>query len=164
MMKLLLSSKQVDIDLETENNRQTPLLTACLCGNYEIVRMLLLAGAEPNKPNQLNQLPLAVTLFRLVEEPSSFENKKICLMVADLLIKHGADPNWIIDKKRGWSLLHYFCGLKLKMNKQQRRLNRDIIAFLLEHGADARQTTLDDKSCLNLAAQHCNQEEIVLLL
>ena len=46
-------------------------------------------------------------------------------------MKHGADPNWIIDKQQGLSLLHYFCGLKVKMNKGQRQLNREIIVFLL---------------------------------
>ena len=51
--------------------------------------------------------------------------------MADLLVKHGADPNWIIDKQQGLSLLHYFCSLKVKMNKNQRQLNREIIAFLL---------------------------------
>lgn len=71
-MKILLSNKCVDVDLETENNRQTPLITACLMGNYEIVRLLLLYHAEVNKPNLLNQIPLTVILFRLVEEPASF--------------------------------------------------------------------------------------------
>ena len=85
-------------------------------------------------------------------------------MIADLLIKHGADPNWIIDKKRGWSLLHYFCGLKLKMKPQQRKLNKDIISFLLSHGADPRQTTLDDKTCMDLVEKHCNQQEITALM
>ena len=66
-MKILLNNKRVDVDLETENNKQTPLLTACIAGNYEIVRLLLLANAEPNKPNLLNQSPLAAIFFRLVE-------------------------------------------------------------------------------------------------
>ena len=98
-------------------------MTACIAGNYEIVRLLLLANAEPNKPNLLNQSPLAAIFFRLVEEPASFENKKICFLIADMLIKYGADPNWIIDKKKGLSLLHYFCSLKVKMNKAQKQLN-----------------------------------------
>jgi ankyrin repeat protein len=137
----------VDVDLETDNNRQTPLITACLMGNYEIVRLLLLAKAEVNKPNLLNQIPLTVILFRLVEEPASFENKKICFLIADLLIKYGADLNWIIDKKNGFSLLHYFCSLKMKMNKPQKQLNYDIVKYLLERGADYTMLTLGDRSC-----------------
>ena len=112
----------------------------------------------------LNQSPLAAILFRLVEEPASFENKKICLLIAELLVKHGADPNWVIDKKQGLSLLHYFCGLKVKMNKSQKQLNRDIIRFLLEKGADSRQLTLADKSCEDLLESHCNKEELAELL
>lgn len=153
----------MDVDLETENNRQTPLITACLMGNYEIVRLLLLAKAEVNKPNLLNQIPLTVVLFRLVEEPASFENKKICFLIADMLIKHGADLNWIIDKKNGFSLLHYFCSLRMKMNKSQRQLNTDIIRYLLDKGADHRLLTLTDKSCQDLLEGHCNREELLRL-
>ena len=65
-----------------------------------------------------------------------------------MLIKNGADLNWIIDKKTGYSLLHYFCSLRVKMNKAQKQLNYDIIKFLLEKGADCRMTTLNDRTCL----------------
>ena len=41
-------------------------------GNYEIVRFLILAGAEINKPNSLNHNALTSILFRLVEEDYSF--------------------------------------------------------------------------------------------
>lgn len=142
MIRILLRNKAVDVDLETEQNRQTPLITACICGNYEIVRLLLLANAEVNKPNMLSQTPLAATLFRLVEEPASFENRKICFLIAELLVKHGADVNWVIDKKRGLTLLHYFCAIRMKMNKNQKQLNYDIVQFLLVHGADSKQLTL----------------------
>ena len=39
--------------------------------------------------------------------------------------------DWIIDKKNGYALLHYFCNSKMKMNKAQRDLNCQIIKFLL---------------------------------
>lgn len=87
------------------------------------MRILLLSGAEVNKPNSLNYNALAAVLFRLVEESYSFENKKICFLIADLLIKSDADPNWIIDKVRGYSLIHYFCSSKMKMNKTQKMIN-----------------------------------------
>ena len=107
---------------------------------------------------------MAATLFRLVEEPASFENRKVCFLIAELLVKHGADPNWVIDKKQGLSLLHYFCSLKVKMNKGQKQLNRDIVRFLLEKGADSHQLTLNDKSCEDLLEHHCNKEELLVLL
>jgi len=117
--------------METKVNKETALITACRYGNYEIVRILLLANAEPNKPNRANESPLAATLLRLVEEPLTFENKKICFLIAELLVKHGADPNWIIDKKKGHSLLHYFCNEKGQLNKSEKKLNYDLIKFLL---------------------------------
>lgn len=57
-------------------------------------------------------------------------------------MKHGADVNWVIDKKRGMTLLHYFCGLKVKMTKCQKQLNFEIVRWLLEKGADCKQMTL----------------------
>jgi ankyrin repeat protein len=47
-------------------NKQTPLITACSGSNYEMVKLLLDAGAEVNKPNILNQTPLVVSVFRLL--------------------------------------------------------------------------------------------------
>lgn len=111
----------------------------------------------------MNQIPLTVTLFRLVEEPASFENRKICFLIAELLVRSGADVDWIIDKKNGYSLLHYFCSLKMKMNKAQKQLNFDIIRFLLEKGANFRQLTLGDRSCEQLLEHHCNREELLAL-
>ena len=66
----------------------------------------------------------------------------------------------MIDKSQGLSLLHYFCSLKMKMNKSQKQLNKDIIGFLLEKGADCNQLTLKDKSCDELLENHCNKEEL----
>ena len=74
---------------------------------------------------------MTVTLFRLIQETPSFENKKICFKIAEFLINHGADPNWIIDKKKGYSILHHFCNQKMKLNKSQIELNYEIIVFLL---------------------------------
>lgn len=44
-------------------------------------------------------------------------------MIAEFLIQNGADPNWIIQKTKGYSLLHYFCASKMKMNKTQKLIN-----------------------------------------
>ena len=52
----------------------------------------------------------------------------------------------------------------MKMNKSQRQLNRDIIVFLLNKGADCTQLTLKDKSCEDLLQNHCNKEDLLDLL
>ena len=63
--KHLLKNKKIDLDFETKANLQTPLIIACMRANYEIARILVLGGAEVNKPNIFNHSPLTVTIFRL---------------------------------------------------------------------------------------------------
>lgn len=84
--------------------------------------------------------------------------------MGELLIKNGADPNWIIEKTRGWSLLHYFCALKMKMNKTQRLINEEIVRFLLGHGANPYQKTLKDEDAFDLVKVNCNRERIEQML
>jgi ankyrin repeat protein len=54
IVKLLLSNTQVDVDLASMDSGQTPLSVAAMTGNYEILKLLLDAGAEVNKPNVFN--------------------------------------------------------------------------------------------------------------
>lgn len=72
--------------------------------------------------------------------------------------------NWIVDKARGYTLLHYFCSVKMKMNKAQKDLNYSIIKFLLEKGADTLQKTLKDQKAIDLVEKHCNKEAVMVLL
>ena len=120
----------------------------------------MLAGAEVNKPNSMNNNPLSAILYRLVEEDYSFENKKICFLIAEFLIKNGADPNWIVDNTKGYSLLHFFSASKMKMNKTQKFINQQIIEFLLNHQANPQQKTLKDQTAFELVKGHCNKEKI----
>lgn len=84
--------------------------------------------------------------------------------MAEFLVDHGADVNWIIDKNKGYSLLHYFCSSKMKMNKLQKELNYEIIRFLLQKGANPNQLTLQDKTVYELMATHCNKERLMELI
>lgn len=67
IVKLLLSNTQVDVDLSSMDSGQTPLSVAAMTGNYEILKLLLDAGAEVNKPNSFNQTAF-VTCFARLEE------------------------------------------------------------------------------------------------
>lgn len=66
--KLLLKHPMIDIDLHTPNNKQSPLIVACMGANYEFSKMLLDAGAEVNKPNAFNHTPLVIIINRLIED------------------------------------------------------------------------------------------------
>jgi ankyrin repeat protein len=128
------------------------------------VRLLVLANAEINKPNALNHSPLACAIYRLADEPVSFENTQICFLIAEFLINHGADVNWIVEKGRGFSLLHLFCGIKVKMNQVQKDFNYCIVKFLLSKGADLNQKTLKDETVADLLEGHCNKIQLLTLV
>jgi hypothetical protein len=39
------------------------------------------------------------------------------MRVLELLVQRGADVNWIIDKQKGYTLLHSLCSTVVRMNK-----------------------------------------------
>jgi hypothetical protein len=41
-----------------------------------------------------------------LQEFNNFENKCIGFKIADLLLKYGANVDWIVDKKKGYSFLY----------------------------------------------------------
>jgi ankyrin repeat protein len=42
VVRLLLENPSIDIDFSSEDTGQTPLTSACMTGNYEIVKMLVI--------------------------------------------------------------------------------------------------------------------------
>lgn len=105
IVKLLLENESIDIDMNSEEAGHTPLTISCMTGNYEILRILTAGGAEVNKPTAFNHTPFICCFQRLEEEQNVFENRKICLKMAELLLQFGADINWIVDKVKGFTLL-----------------------------------------------------------
>ena len=71
----------------TEDSGHTPMTIACLTGNYEILHLLIMSNAEVNKPTTSSYTPLICCFQRLVEEEKNvFENRKICLKMAEMLL------------------------------------------------------------------------------
>lgn len=81
-----------------------------------------------------------------------------------MLINHGADLNWVIDKVKGYTLLHTLCASTMKFKKNESQLIHDIIKFLIDKGANILQRGLDDKLPEDLAATHCNAVAIIDLI
>lgn len=115
IVKLLLENLQIDIDQSSEEAGHSPLTIACMTGNYEILRILTAYGAEVNKPTAFNHTPFICCFQRLEEEQNVFENRKICLKMAELLLQFGADINWIVDKVKGYTLLQQLCAVKMEL-------------------------------------------------
>lgn len=106
LVKMMLENNSLDIDQASESIGHTPLTVACITGNYEIVKLLVESGAEVNKPTTFNVTPFSCCFQRLLEEETNvFENRKICIRMAELLLQYGADINWIVDKTKGYTIL-----------------------------------------------------------
>jgi len=164
IVKYILQNPSIDIDLGSFEAGHTPLTIACLTANYEILQMLIEGDAEVNKPNAFNQTPLIASFARLEEENNVYENKKLCFKMAELLLQNGADINWIVDKKKGFSLLLQLCAVKLVLNEKEKEINFQTIKFLLENGANKFLQSNKGKNAFDLAKKHCNKDKILDLL
>jgi hypothetical protein len=150
------------VDLASDESGFTPLCIACVTANYEIVKLLLDHDAEVNKPSVFNQTPLVYCFSRLEEESHFYENKKLAMMMAELLLQYGADINWIIDKTKGYTLLMQFCSMKHEQGEREKELNLDVIKFLLAHGANKYlKSHRKSKDAFMIAEKHYNKAQVI---
>ena len=89
-----------EIDHVTEGDQSSPLLVAVINGNYDLARMLLEQGADPNVLSDDGAGPLFATLNiewslrTWYPQPSMFRQQETSyLELAELLMKAGAEPN-----------------------------------------------------------------------
>jgi len=113
IMELLLENPMVDIDMATEDNEYTPLCAACMAGNFEIVKLLAENGADVNHENSMGQTPLLYCFSRMTETNNVYENKNICIKIAEILFSFGADLNHF---HHGKTLLMNFCGISMNLD------------------------------------------------
>jgi ankyrin repeat protein len=119
---------------------KTSLYTASEQGNLDIVRTLLIRGADVNERGPNNQTPLDV---------ASWEGR---LEVAALLIQHGANVN--CRDRDGWTPLH-----------TASRFGRlDVVRLLLDHGVDVDAKQQNHWTPLHLASMNGHLEIVKLLL
>ncbi|KRX00506.1 Ankyrin repeat-containing domain [Pseudocohnilembus persalinus] len=164
IVKLLLQNNQLDIDFSSETGRFTPLMVACMQGYYEIVQILCQMGADVNKHNVANQIPLLFCFSRLEEENNHFENKRICIKMVELLLDYGCDIDQIVNHEKQFTMLMIFCSVKYKLNQRETLVNYQIVKFLLQHGANKYLKSKKGKTCFELCEKHSNYREILKLL
>ena len=89
-----------EIDHVTAGDQSSPLLVAVINGNYDLARMLLESGADPNILSDDGAGPLFATLNiewslrTWYPQPSMFRQQETSyLELAELLMKAGAEPN-----------------------------------------------------------------------
>ena len=69
------------------------------------------------------------------EQRYKYENKKICLMMIDLLMEAGADINIRVDSTTGYTILMKLISVE-STDSEQYDNTVDLLKFLIERGAD----------------------------
>lgn len=165
IVKMILSNRSVDIDLASYDNYYTPLAVATASGNYEVLKTLLQADPEVNKPSRSSRTPFVLSFRRLNEENNTFENKKICFMMATLLLEYGSDINWICNKNKGYTLLMELCASDFDdLNERQKEVRLEAIKFLVLNGADKHIKSLENLSAVDLAERSSYASHILPII
>ena len=83
------------------------------------------------------------------------------MRILSVLASKGADINWIVDKQKGYTLLHMLCSNSIKMSKSEREINFEIIKFLIENGSDLHMRAFNGKKPEELLVGHCGMTAIL---
>lgn len=110
---------------ELDDFRYTPLIGACMKGKAEIARALLEAGADPNFVASDGETPLKAAVPR--------RSEKFDRVLFDLLLNAGAELN---------------TGLMPVLHEAVGKGNRELVKYLIEHGADPNMRDADDCTAL----------------
>ena len=127
------------------------------------MRILLEKNADINKKNKLGQMPILFCFSRLEEESFKYENKKICMMMIDLLISKGADINIKIDQISGYTILMKLASNDIMENDKSESV-LEIIQFLIERGADVNLRGNDNKSVFDVIENSKNYDSLLRIL
>jgi ankyrin repeat protein len=122
-------------------------MVSCFKGYYEIVKLLLERKADVSKSNTAGQMPILFCFSRLEESYYKYENKKICMMMIDLLLYNGANINVTIDGKT--ILMKLISGDSIT-DKDKCTNICEVIKFLIERGADKSILSNDGKNVFEL--------------
>lgn len=130
-------------------NSWPPLMTALFDGNIEVVEMLVSKGADVNFIDGYSN-PLFHVLWKRDYDDAT---KKI---IAEILLRSGADVNG--KNKFGWTVLYDFIVMKQYQDK------KDIIAWLIDKGADVNTQDNKGETLLNAAIKEGIYDIVQLLI
>lgn len=139
-------------------------MAACVGGNYEIAHILLESGASISSKTKAGRTALELCFVRLDEDSNKYENKNLCLKLAELLLQYGADIDAVDDGGEGTTLLMQFCSISIELSPFQSEVNLEVIQFLLEHGADRSKKNVREETAWMLAGKHSQRDEVRRLL
>jgi len=132
----------VDVDARDPNSGSTALMLACNYGFYDMVKILLSAGADPDVADNGGMTALMATV-------------RVSKEMTDLLLKHGADPG--IKAQAGvTALTHSILGVLMGS------VTTEVPAMLLDRGADVNEAATYGRTAgytpLMMAARNNDRE------
>lgn len=125
---------------ERDDFGYTPLIAACMKGNTAVVRALLEADADPNFVAPDGESPLKAAIPR----PNEPFNRELF----DLLFAAGANPNLGLEPP-----LHIAVG----------KAHRELVVYLVEHGADPNLDDVDGSPPLFWAGVYAGRPDIRMM-
>lgn len=108
-------------------------------------------------------MPILFCFSRLEEDFYRYENKKICMMMIDLLLSKGADINIRIDKKSGYSILMKLAANEI-LEKEKVDNTLEIIQFLIERGANIYLKGNDNKTVFDIIQNSKFYDQMIKIL
>ena len=133
-VRRIISSGMVDVNLVGGFNDSTPLCEAACEGRKEVVKLLLHAGADPNKADRHGRTPLYWTAM------------SGHIDVVDVLLHGGADPN--MTNWDGFTPLHMAAW----------KGHKNVAISLLKRGAKHDKADFLGKTPLSVALE-CGKED-----
>ena len=128
-------------------------MISCYKGYYEIVRILLELKGDINLPNKKSQLPFIFSFSRLDQNSFKYENRKICMMIVDLLLSYGADINSTFDKEKGYTVIMKLLSCEISSDEKFESLS-EIIKFLLQRGMNKKKKGKDNKNVFDILREN----------
>ncbi len=153
VLSYLLTNEQIDINLQSEPEKYSPLMISCYKGYYEIVRILLELKADINLPNRKGQLPFIFSFSRLDQNSFKYENRKICMMLVDLLLSYGANINSTFDNEKGYTVIMKLLSCEINSDDKFESLS-EIIKFLLQRGSNVEIKGKDNKNIFDILREN----------
>ena len=151
----LINNDFINVNLPSEPDKYSPLMIACFKGYYEIVRMLLEKNANVNQQNKNGQVPFIFVFSRLEQSSYHYENKKICMMLIDLLLSYGADINTKFDTNKKYTVLMKLVDCELYTDDKFEMI-KEMMVFLIERGADVLIKGSNGKNVINVIESNDN--------
>jgi ankyrin repeat protein len=139
-----LLERGVDVD-GINFDETTPLSTACIQGDVEVVEKLLKHGANVNKTTKSGLTPLIQTCFSV-----SFNENAIS--VVKILLNAGANLNQ--PTFTGDQAIHIACQNE----------NLSLVKLLVDHGSEINSANQDKKRPLEIAKESKNRELVDFLI